>query len=494
MRCGYAYLADTFNVRALSLTAAAQVSTGVNKLIRTPDKILVPPRMVPDANDLAAHLTFAVKHEGINLEILSQVLPRIDASVLQTALDATPSSAVLRKLGWLWEEFSAAQLRYDQPSGNYVPVFDEATYFTGPKRQIPRWRIIFNGLGPLSYCPVVRKTEALSQEVIGSLFQRLHEELSSIDQHLLQRAAEWAYLSETRSSFEIEKEPASGSKAQRFIALLKNANAFEKIDENTLCDIQNRIVASAYSQAMSYRTEQNWLANTGVSGMRRITYVPPSPDVLDELMASLLEIINTPANAIHPLVAAAVVSFSFVYLHPFLDGNGRLSRFLIHQQLNRSDLMPKGCILPVSAAMLEHEHEYLQALEHFSGPCRELWDVTQIDEADCEFQFNGSYAAYRYWDATAQCEFLLQMMQQAVNVYLLEELSFLEKYDHIYRSLNEQFDVVQKDLDVIVASAISLGRVSANLRKKFLYKVQDELFDELQKLLDQFDSSGSLSD
>lgn len=36
---------------------------------------------------------------------------------------------------------------------------------------------------------------------------------------------------------------------------------------------------------------------------------------------------------VDPLVAAACVSFGFVLIHPFMDGNGRLSRFLFHHQL-----------------------------------------------------------------------------------------------------------------------------------------------------------------
>ena len=67
--CGYAYLADKSNLRCLSLTTKAEMRAGVNKLIRLPGQLLVPPRMVPSADDVLGHLTFAVKHEGIDLEL-----------------------------------------------------------------------------------------------------------------------------------------------------------------------------------------------------------------------------------------------------------------------------------------------------------------------------------------------------------------------------------------------------------------------------------------
>lgn len=115
------------------------------------------------------------------------------------------------------------------------------------------------------------------------MFAELDRHFSSVPSQLLQRAADWAYLSETRSSFEIEKEAPNGSKAERFVALLKNAGSFDRLDEDSLCEIQNRIVSTVYSQAVSYRTEQNWLANTTGAGFRRITYVPPPPEMLDDL-------------------------------------------------------------------------------------------------------------------------------------------------------------------------------------------------------------------
>lgn len=182
-------------------------------------------------------------------------------------------------------------------------------------------------------------------------------------------------------------------------------------------------------------------------------------------MQGLLEIVNSPEGSINPLVAAGVSSFGFVYLHPFSDGNGRISRFLIHQQLNRRHAIPQNYIVPVSAVMLKHELKYLQALESFSAPCRMLWTVIFIDRGEYEFRFNGSDATYRFWDATAQCEFLLEMVDGAVGSYLSDELAFLERYDKIYRSLNARFDVIQKDLDLLVASSIEAGRVSKNLKK-----------------------------
>lgn len=270
--------------------------------------------------------------------------------------------------------------------------------------------------------------------------------------------------------------------------LLRNVELFEQLDEDKLCDIQNRIVSSPYSQAVTYRSEQNWLANAGAAGVRRITYLPPPPEILEELMKGWLVLANTDGNKINPLIAAAVTSFGFVYLHPFMDGNGRLSRFLVHHQLHKGKILPAKHILPVSAAMLKNEHMYLQALETFSAPSRDLWDILQIDQNNFDFKFKGPTAIYRYWDATEQSKFLFAMIREAIDTFLPEEIDFLRKYDRIYRVLNDRFDVVQKDLDLLVAAGISTGRVSQNLKKKYLYRVPEGFFEALEQEIDSLGS------
>ena len=74
MLCGYAFLSDLFALKPLSLAEKARTDTKVNKLVATESGLLVPPKMAP-ANTVLSHLIFSIKHEGINLEVLSQVLP-----------------------------------------------------------------------------------------------------------------------------------------------------------------------------------------------------------------------------------------------------------------------------------------------------------------------------------------------------------------------------------------------------------------------------------
>ena len=51
-------------------------------------------------------------------------------------------------------------------------------------------------------------------------------------------------------------------------------------------------------------------------------------------------------SGFHPVLAAAIIAFSFVIIHPLEDGNGRIHRYLIHHVLAESGFTPKGVIFP----------------------------------------------------------------------------------------------------------------------------------------------------
>ena len=75
---GYALLQERLPITAVPVACPAlvQPTTRIEKIAHT---LAVPPKLAPDADDLLGNVLFALKHEGINLSILAQVLPRIPA-------------------------------------------------------------------------------------------------------------------------------------------------------------------------------------------------------------------------------------------------------------------------------------------------------------------------------------------------------------------------------------------------------------------------------
>src|SRR3546814_19688641 len=81
-------------------------------------------------------------------------------------------------------------------------------------------------------------------------------------------------------------------------------------------------------------------------------HISARPDDLPILVDGMTAFDRGPAQAIDAVIAAAVLAFGFVYIHPFQDGNGRIHRYLIHHTLAERGLNPPCVVFPVSAAVL----------------------------------------------------------------------------------------------------------------------------------------------
>jgi hypothetical protein len=479
---GYEFLRTAMDLPVFAVARPARIAP-VTRVIAITDGLQIPSQVAPSGRAPLEHVLFALKHEGINLQVLSQALPLIPPSSLLEELRKTPSGAFIRKACYLWEAFTGQTLA-DLPAiaGAHIDLYDTKRYLTGPGQRNAKWRINFNGLGTLRYCPSVEKTEGILAGIKSDILGRTQVFLEQAGQANADRALAWAYLSETEHSFAIERESPSQNKAEAFVALLHQAHEQRHLTEDYLADLQAATVSNPFDQAVTFRHQQNWLSN-GLQRAAGVTYIPPPPGMLADLMEAFMDFANVAPLKIDPLIAASLASFGFVFLHPFMDGNGRLSRFLFHHALCRSGQLPNGLLLPVSIAMKNDEAGYLKALQSFSKPARQLWNVAWIGEDDLQLDFRGDGSIYRYWDATPCVEFGLRMAQRALDVYLREETEFLANYDQVVRRTNERFDVRNSDLAVLARSCLQNGgALSTHRRRQYLYRVPDGLFDALEQI------------
>lgn len=481
---GYEFLRRKLKLSAFPLSCPARVAP-VQRILTMPnDGLQVPRAVAPKSEAPIEHVLFALKHEDINLQVLAQAMPHIAPADVLTRLRETPSSLYARQACFLWEWFSGQELT-DLPvvAGPYGNLFDPDHYITGPVTRIAKWRINFNGLGSQHYCPTVRRTPAIEVGIESDILGRTNAFLRSLGANNADRAVSWAYLSETDNSFAIEREMPSASKAQAFVRLLEQAHEKFDLTEAYLADLQASTISNPFDRAACFRHEQNWLRKGGLRGASGVSYVPPPPELLEPLMAAFMTMANTLPRAIDPIVAASVASFGFVFLHPFMDGNGRISRFLFHHALCQSGQLEHGLLLPVSIAMKRHEDQYLAALESFSKPARRLWDVTWIDEDRFAFTFNGKPSIYRFWDATPAVEFGFRMAEEALNVDLRQETEFLARFDRIQKALDDEFDLRGNDQHLLIISALQHGgTISKNRRKQLSERVPEGVFDFVERL------------
>jgi len=181
------------------------------------------------------------------------------------------------------------------------------------------------------------------------------------------------------------------------------------------------------------------------------------------------------SGALDPVIAAALVSFGFVFVHPFEDGNGRIHRFLIHSVLVRTGFSPEGVIFPVSASIVRDRGAYDAALEKFSKPLLSLIDWRLNDKQELLLKGETS-DLYRYFDATTQAEYLYDRVEETVRKDLVEELDFIGRYDRAYKAAREIVDMPNKKLSLLVRLVMqNNGRLAKNRREAFAELADAEL-------------------
>lgn len=453
-------------MHAFPLQRVARVRP-VTRVERVGAEIAVPRTVAPDGNNPLDHVLFALKHEGTHLQVLAQALPLIDPGALLTALRAAPNGRYIRVACHLWERFTG-KLLDDIPviGGQTVPVFDPEAYVTAPGDRDARWRVRFNGLGSFDYCATVERTPRIMDGMASDILGRANAFLQEIGPGMADRALAWAYLHETESSFEIERESPGQTRSEAYVALLRQAHEGRPLDEDYLAALQSATVLNPFDRATGFRGDQNWLRGP-IRSAAGVTYAPPPPGLARDLMRGLIRFASEAPLKIAPIVAASVSSFGFVFIHPFMDGNGRLSRFLFHQALCQSERLDHGLLLPVSVAMRRHEDQYLAALQSFSKLARSFWRVSWVGDDHMSFEFIGSPAIYRFWDATECVEFGFDMATQALDQDLKQETVFLRYYDDLYRAINDQFDVRGSDLATLVLASAAAGNSPIACKQRF---------------------------
>ncbi len=485
---GYAWIQEALGAPDF-LGALRARSASVSRIERLEDGSLLVPHKLSPVPTLLQHALFALKHEGVRLGHLASLLQRLPPAELVSHIQAAPNSIYGRKLGHLWERWHKRRLPdLDElrVASAYTPLFDPDDYFVGQSRRDARWRIDFNGLGDLDFCPVVRKTPQLMARVRNDILGQAKVFAESVGADMLERAMAWAYLSETEGSFAIEGEFPSHDKSARFAALLRRADEQRPLTEDLLLELQNAVVSNPFDKAVQFRTEQNRLQRD-MPGAAGVTYVPPSPELVSELMDGLVRLTNQRPPALDALVHAAVVSFAFVFIHPFVDGNGRLSRFLIHHCLGQSGLLPPQFLLPISVAMKKHEAGYLQALTAFSRPARQLCRVTWFSDEHYAYEWvDGADLWFRYMDLTDAAEFTLAMAEASLDTHMRQEVDFLALFDQVKRHIDAHHDLRGSDLaTLIVAIFQNGGSLSNNRRKRFADRVQAHVLDAIEQAVRQ---------
>jgi Fic family protein len=118
------------------------------------------------------------------------------------------------------------------------------------------------------------------------------------------------------------------------------------------------------------RQEQNWVGGPGWSPLRA-DFVPPPETEVKRLVDDLARFVTVTDG--NPVVRAAIAHAQFETIHPFIDGNGRTGRALIHTVLRRGDAL-RNTLIPISTVFAGNTDGYIAGLTAFRATPSRLDD------------------------------------------------------------------------------------------------------------------------
>lgn len=293
---------------------------------------------------------------------------------------------------------------------------------------------------------------------------------------ILQRQCD-ALLSETLSTAAIEGEILNRDSVKASIA---KKFGFKNIDDKKIHDNTDNLVAilidanTNYDKALTLERLFGWhnaLFPKGYSGLRKINtatfrgeetmqvvggsigkeivyYEAPPRNVLDNEMKRFLEWFNTEKSS---LIKACIAHLWFVIIHPFDDGNGRITRAITDLVLSNIENSKASRLYSMSSTINENKKAYYTALEQTTGY------IKKVDN---------------YLDITFWCEWFLTTLYQALldAKGRLNHIVFKTKFwdKHRDRPLNaRQIKVLNFILD------IGIENFKGNLSKKKYMSITD---------------------
>jgi len=144
------------------------------------------------------------------------------------------------------------------------------------------------------------------------------------------------------------------AEANGAITLYKQLGDLSYKDEQELLKSHKILMNELIKKAGTYRT-----SDVGVGGEDGVVHVAPPSGQIPKLMSDLFHWLNT--TDAHPLIVSSVFHYEFEFIHPFIDGNGRMGRFW--QSLILYNWNSYFSVIPIESIIRDKQQEYYKVLE-----------------------------------------------------------------------------------------------------------------------------------
>jgi Fic/DOC family len=442
------------------------------------------PRHAPEVT-LEGHLTFALKNEGLDLAVLKRLFLAVKENEIAELVRQKPTGVYTRRIWFLYEWLLGRDLDVSiEDKVTYVDAVDTDLQFARPGQNSARHRVRNNMPGTAKFCPLVFRTKTLDEFIALNLKERARVVVSEVPKDLLARTAAFLLLKDSKSSYVIEGEKPPQDRIQRWGRAIGEAGR-TPLDDQELLRLQRIVIGDERFVKLGYRDEGGFVGEYDRDTRRPIPdHISARHQDLGFLIDGLIEFDHAAESGLDPVMAAAVLAFGFVYIHPFEDGNGRIHRYLMHHVLARRGFNPAGVRFPVSAAILDKIDAYHSVLESYSGRLLPVvkWEPTAKGNVKV---LNDTGDFYRFFDATPHTEFLYQCVRQTIEHDLPNETRYLQNFDTFRAGVENLVDMPERTLSNLLGFLRQNGgRLSKRATdKEFAGLTADEI-SKMEELYD----------
>ncbi len=424
---GYAALLDAYGIQAPTPVALCAIGEKHRRIHIDPWRFFSPSHEPPST--LAGHLVFALKYEGLDLCILKRLFQVVGPEPIREIVLSAPTGKYTRRLWYLYEWLLDERLDLpDAKLASYVHVVNPKQQYAGEDVLDARQRVRANLPGTAAFCPLVFRTRALKELQMKNLAAKAAEDMARLPRALRTRVAASLLLKDAKASYAIEGEQPPQHRIQRWGKAVAEAGQ-QEIDLDELLRLQKIAIGDQQLVPMGLRREGGYVGDTDWDGRTPLpVHIGARNDDLPGLVEGILAYCQGAGASMDPVLAAAVLSFGFIYIHPLADGNGRLHRYLMHHKLAQSRVIPKRLVLPLSATILDDMDSYRRTLESYSTRLLPLIDWRPTVRGNVEV-LNDTADFYRFFDATPHVEFLCSCVQRSIEEDLPREIAYLRSLD-----------------------------------------------------------------